>query len=202
MRITIILLLLSINAFGQERIRPIIWLGPTDNVKVFGLNISPLVFKLPEKSTINGINIEGIGIPFFQSMMPFDPNDRVDTIILIRSFNVNGLSISPFGLIHPGRLNGLAVTPWMSWIDEVNGLSFNIFITTVKSFNGVMLTGYSNSTVEINGVQIGLHNKSKHVRGVQIGLINKTKKLKGFQIGLWNINSKRKFLFFNWNFRE
>lgn len=202
MRITIILLLLSINAFGQERIRPIIWFGPMDNVKVYGLNFSPIVYKLAKKSTINGINIEGIGIPFLLGIMPFDPNDRIDSIIPIRGFNVNGLSISPFGLIHHGRLNGLAITPWMSWMDEANGLSFNIFVTTVTRFNGVMISVLSNSTVEMNGIQIGVHNKSKRVSGIQIGLINKTKKLKGFQLGLWNSNSRRKFPIFNWNFRE
>src|SRR6478609_7851871 len=160
MRIIIILLFLSINTFAQERIRPVLWIGPMDNVKVYGVNVTPIVFKLAENTTINGINIEGIGIPFLLGIMPMDPNDNIDSILPSRKFNVNGISVAPLGLWHEGRVNGIAISPWLTLIEEVNGLSIVGSGATITKCHGLMFTIYFNSVFELNGVQIGAFNKA------------------------------------------
>lgn len=170
-----------------------------DNVKVHGVNVTPLVFKIAENVTINGINIEGVGIPIALGIMPMDPNDTMDSIILSRKFNVNGISMAPLGLLHEGRVNGLALTPYISFIEEVNGISIVGGESIITRCNGLMLTIYINSVYELNGIQLSAFNKAQKVKGIQFGIINKTKSLKGFQVGLWNVNSKRKLPFINWS---
>lgn len=107
------------------------------------------------------------------------------------------MSVSPAGLIHPGTVNGLAVTPLYTFIDQVNGAQFSLIFNISYRLNGVCLSIH-NSMFEMNGVELGLFNKAKVMNGVQFGLVNKTKKLSGVQIGLWNVNERRKRPFINW----
>lgn len=198
-RITILILtiFLTINLYGQEKIRPILWFGPADNVAVNGINLSPIVFKLPTNSVVNGINIEGVGIPLFLFMIPFDPTDRTDSILIGKDFNINGLTLAPAGILQKGTVNGLAVTFLFSFIDQINGAEFSPFFNISYKLNGLSIS-LNNSTVELNGLQIGLFNKAKRTKGLQLGIINKTHQLKGLQIGLWNVNEKRKLPIINW----
>jgi hypothetical protein len=129
MRIAIVVwsLLLSINVFAQKNIRPVLWVGPSDNVAVYGINISPIVFKLPTNSVVNGINIEGIGVPFFLYMIPFDPTDNVDTVSFTNDFTINGLNLAPAGILQHGTVNGIAGTIMYSFVSQVNGVEFSFF---------------------------------------------------------------------------
>lgn len=199
--ITLILsILLAVNLYGQENNRPALWVGPCDNVSVHGINIAPVMFKIPVGSTVNGLNIEGVGVPIFLFTIPADPINQIDRIkenTIRNDFNVNGLSVSPAGLIHPGTVNGLAVTPLYTFIDQVNGAQFSLIFNISYRLNGVCFSIH-NSTFELNGVQFGLFNNAKVVNGVQFGLVNKTKKLSGVQIGLWNVNERWKRPFINW----
>lgn len=190
-------IILTINLFGQDKIRPVIWFGPADNVTVHGLNISPFVFKLPTNSIVNGINIEGIGIPLFLYMIPYDPTETIDTVRIGNDFNINGLNIAPAGILQHGKVNGIAVTALYSFIDQINGVGISLLFNITYKLNGMSIS-LNNSTVELNGIQIGLLNKAKKSMGLQLGFINKTIKLKGLQIGLWNINEKRKLPIINW----
>ena len=174
--ILISLFILTINLLGQVKNRPIIWFGPSDSVKVSGINISPLVFEIPINTTINGINIDGIGLPFFLYMMPKDPIENMDSVIIRREYNINGITISPTGLIIPGTLNGIAITPWMTWIDRVNGLHICGLPAAVISFNGLGIALLGLHTFETKGIVIGAFNEAKIVKGLQIGILNKTVK--------------------------
>jgi len=195
---TIILtIFLTINLYGQDKIRPILWFGPADNIAVYGVNISPIVYKLSTNSVVNGINIEGVGIPLLLYMIPHDPTERTDTVTIGNDFNINGLNMAPAGILQHGTVNGIALTGLYSFINQVNGAEFSLFFNISYKLNGLSVS-LNNSTVELNGLQIGLFNKSKRTKGLQLGLINRTVKLKGLQIGLWNINEKRKLPIINW----
>jgi hypothetical protein len=188
----------SLFSFGQKKVRPVIWFGPANNVSVCGINISPLVYKLPTRSTINGLNIEGVGLPVFSFMIPHDPVDQQINMNIGDDFNVNGLTVGPLGLLHKGTVNGLAATTWFSVIDQVNGMNIALIGSVVLKQRGVSVTGYFNSAYDMEGVQISVINTAKSVHGLQLGLINRTTFLNGLQIGLWNINEKRKLPVINW----
>lgn len=190
-------LFFAIGLFAQQKNRPIIWFGPSDNVKVHGLNIAPILFKMPKNVKVNGINVEGVGIPLFLFMIPEDPADRYDTVKISNEFCVNGLSVSPAGLMHAGTVNGIAITPLYLFVEQVNGFDMALFFAISYKQNGLAVS-VNNSTIELNGVQIGFFNKARRAKGVQIGVINRTVKLKGLQIGLWNVNEKRKLPIINW----
>jgi hypothetical protein len=194
---TIIFIFLSIHSIGQVKTRQVVWLGPADSVIVNGLNIAPLMFKIPNGSTINGIDIEGVGIPIFLYMIPQDPNDNIDTVKIGKQFNINGITLSVAGLIIPGSVKGIAATPWLSFIHEVSGVNINVASITYRQ-RGIGISLFFNSTVEMSGIQLSLNNKAKRANGLQVGLVNRTQNLRGIQIGLWNINEKRKLPMFNW----
>ena len=195
--ILILTIFLTINIYGQDKIRPILWFGPADNVTVYGINLSPFVYKTPVNSVINGINIEGIGMPFFLFMIPNGPNIQTDTFTIGKEFNINGINIAPAGIIQTGTVNGAAITVLYSLIDQVNGAELSLFFNNTFKLNGLSVSCI-NSTVELNGIQIGLLNEAKRTKGLQIGVLNKTRKMKGLQIGFWNINEKRKLPIINW----
>ncbi len=192
-----LLIVLAFYLHGQDKIRPLLWFGPADDVSVYGVNISPIVYKLPENSVVNGINIEGVGIPILLLIMPFDPAKNGSTENIQNDFNVNGISISPAGLLHHGTVNGVALTSLFSFIDQVNGLQLSPLFNTSYRNNGLVIS-IDNSTVELNGVQIGLFNRAETVKGVQIGIINRAVFINGLQVGLWNVNYKRKLPIVNW----
>jgi hypothetical protein len=193
----ILTIFLTINLYGQDKIRPILWFGPANNVAVYGVSISPIVFKLPTNSVVNGINIEGFGIPLFLYMIPHDPADRIDSITIGKDFNVNGLNLALAGILQRGTVNGVAATILYSFINQVNGAEISLFFNIAYKLNGLSIS-LNNSTVELNGLQIGFFNKAKKTRGLQLGVINRTNHLKGLQIGFWNINEKRKLPIINW----
>jgi hypothetical protein len=195
--ILILTIFLTINIYGQDKIRPILWFGPADSVTVYGINLSPFVYKTPVNSVINGINIEGIGIPFFLFMIPYGPNIQSDTFTIRKEFNINGINVAPAGIIQSGTVNGVAVTVLYSFIDQVSGVELSIFFNLTYKLNGLSVSCI-NSTVELNGIQIGLLNETNRIKGLQIGVLNKTRKMKGLQIGFWNINEKRKLPIINW----
>lgn len=195
--VLIMIIFLTINLYGQDKIRPIFWVGPADNVSVYGINFSPIVYKTPVNSVVNGINLEGIGIPLFLYMIPKEQNLQIDSLTIEKEFNINGLNIAPAGILQAGRVNGVAVTILYSFIDQVNGLELSLFFNTTLKLNGLSISSI-NSTVELNGLQIGLFNETKKANGLQIGILNKTQSMKGLQIGIWNINEKRKLPIINW----
>jgi len=161
--------------------------------------------------TVNGINFEIIGLPIFLFMIPEDPSDRDDELYILNEFNVNGISLSPAGLMHSGKVNGLAITPLYSFIHQVNGINLSLLFCITLKTNGLSYS-FVNSAVEMKGVQLGMVTNSKKILGLQMGVVNKTrelyglqfgfynrtKQIKGLQIGLWNVNDKRSLPILNW----
>jgi hypothetical protein len=204
MRLRILLFLLLdtcylLPAFAQQQHRPVFWLGPANDVQVHGINIAPIINKMPQNSTVNGINIEGFGIPFLLFQLPQNPTQGLnpDNIRIRDNFVVNGIAISVAGRLHEGLMNGLSFAPLFSFIDQVNGLGIATLFNLSYRTNGVSISAY-NATGELNGVQLGLHNKANRLRGLQLGLINKCGYIEGCQIGLWNVNEKRRMPLVNW----
>jgi hypothetical protein len=175
----------------------ILWFGPCGNVIVNGINITPLVFNFPEDVKINGINIEGIGLPLLLYMIPHTPYIMNESVVIENKFRINGLTVAPVGLVHSGTVNGLAATIPYTSIEQVNGIVIASMFNISKRINGICISIF-NSTVELNGLQIGFSNEARCTKGVQIGLYNRSDKLNGLQIGFWNVNGKRKLPIINW----
>src|SRR5690554_7685694 len=102
----------------------------------------------------------------------------------------------PLRAIH----NGLIVSPFGTFTDQVNGLSFSLWMSMGKKINGVSINLLWNFYEKMNGISIGLVNQTAETNGLQIGLVNKSLKLKGIQLGFWNKNEKRSLPIINWNF--
>jgi hypothetical protein len=173
-------------------------MGPSENVKVNGVNFTPLFYKHPQNCTVNGLNIEGIGIAFFLFMIPEDPANRVDNFTNKYHMNINGLTIAPAGIFQGGELRGVSITPLYSYITKVKGLNMAIYFCFADSLKGMSIS-MMNSSRYLKGVQLGLINTAYTARGIQIGLINRSKTTKGLQIGLWNVNEARRLPIVNWN---
>jgi hypothetical protein len=184
--ITFILIVLGLNfSFSQEKKSPL-WVGPLKNKQVSGINFTPLVYDLNYQAKVNGLNIELVGIPLFLFMLPQDPVLEHDSLFASNDFDVNGVTISPLGLIQEGTVNGISITPWFSYIESVNGVHLSIFNSFIMKQNGLNVSLTGSSIRQMNGVQIGLFNRCKELRGIQIGL--------------WNVNQKRKLPLINWSF--
>lgn len=97
--------------------------------------------------------------------------------------------------------NGLLISVFGTFSDQVNGISFSGLMSMGKKINGITLNPVWNLYQRVHGMSVGVINTSLETKGVQFGLINKTVKLKGFQIGLWNRNDERSLPIINWNFK-
>lgn len=98
--------------------------------------------------------------------------------------------------------NGLIISPLGTFTDQVNGISFSLWMSMGKKINGLSFNLLWNFYEQINGISIGFVNHTAMTKGIQIGLVNKTKKLRGFQFGLWNKNERRSLPIINWNFNN
>jgi hypothetical protein len=203
-----LLLLLNNFCFSQattteqpikKKNRYVLWMVPTLSNNIYGIAIgligSEAICGQPYTRFSHGLNVQIIGEGLFQtfqvkkgSFAQLELIDRNDTLSSkdippIRALH-NGLLVSPFGTFTE-QINGTSISLWMSTGIKVNGLAFNLLWSRYE---------------EINGVEIGFMNHAASTKGMQIGVINKTKKLKGLQIGIWNKNEKRSLPILNWNF--
>ena len=211
-RIPIILLILisSTYSFSQSdslkfdkkaKNRYVIWLIPSASKNIYGIAIGPVgsevICNRPYTKSSYGLNLQIIGQGFFQTFYinkvkfkDFHTNENIDSLglqdTLLKRAIHNGLIISPLGTF-TDQVNGISFSLWMSMGKKINGLSFNLLWNLYQ---------------QINGVSIGLVNHTAITKGIQIGLVNKTKKLRGFQFGFWNKNEKRSLPIINWNFED
>jgi len=177
----------------------IIGLIPSKANNIFGLAVGPLgsevICNKPYTQFSYGLNLQIPGQGFMQTFYInqqlfkkiYKTNKSEDVLIHNDTANKrvvhNGLIISAFGTF-TDQINGISVSAWMSLGKKMNGVSINLLW---------------NLYTRMNGVSIGMTNYSVDTKGVQIGLINKTVKLKGIQIGLWNKNEKNTLPIINWN---
>lgn len=91
-------------------------------------------------------------------------------------------------------------------IKETGGVAVNAFNNSTRDFYGIAVAGLWNRTTGgkssalqvapffnfadgLEGVQIGIFNRTRELHGVQIGIYNVAVSGGGLQIGLWNDNS-------------
>tara|TARA_B100000378_G_C18009062_1_gene399967 strand:+ start:191 stop:844 length:654 start_codon:yes stop_codon:yes gene_type:complete len=100
---------------------------------------------------------------------------------------INGLSVHPIG----GKnqiSNGISIFGIMGFSTLNQGLMMTVLYSSVSKSKGMIISGMINQVVSMDGLQIGLFNRSLITKGVQIGL--------------WNRNEKRSLPIINWNFEN
>jgi hypothetical protein len=161
--------------------RYVVWFIPSAADNIYGIAIGPVgseaICDRPYTKYSHGLNLQIIGQGIFQAFYipKFDFNNfykyenpdegfKLNDTLYKRVVH-NGIMISPFGSFSD-QINGLSLSLWMSMGRKVNGLSFNLLW---------------NLYGQINGVSLGIVNYSYITKGLQIGLVNRPKKLKGIQ---------------------
>jgi hypothetical protein len=222
MRVVLIFILLAFPflMYGQNRY---LSLGCKDNGLCFGNSNSynGIRFNLIDKEVdcLNGLNTSLISRYFKTNGLKF--SFQSDSKI------TNGINFSVWGLsdsISNGltfatgancyKINGVGIGLLGFVADTMNGFFFTGLIGTsnwstdpINIVNGVVFGAvYGVNSKELNGLAIGINNRTEKQNGVVIGIINETNELRGFQFGLWNIAKNNRFLkslpIMNFNLRE
>ena len=78
---------------------------------------------------------------------------------------------------------------------DFKGISFGLVSFVHGEGRGLQFNGlYSEATVSMTGLQVGMVNRSNNMHGLQIGLANFADDMTGIQLGLWNeIKSKERW---------
>lgn len=113
----------------------------------------------------------------------------------------NGIAIA--GLFNvANKQNGLALGLMLCFVDTVNGMVMSACGVSVgpassktSIVNGVALAAWYVNLYQMNGLSIGVINRSEMHKGVAIGGYNRSKKLRGLQIGLFNVAENNPRLF-------
>jgi len=191
----------SLKTVKKESDRYVIWLLPSVANNIYGIAIgligSEAICQRPYTKYSHGLNLQIVGQGFFQT---FYINKLKFNGLNLRESNETGIfnEPAPYRAIH----NGLILSPFGTFTDQVNGISFSLWMSMGVKVNGLTFNLLWNRYEQINGMSIGLVNHAAVTKGLQIGIVNKTKKLLGFQIGLWNKNEKRTLPIINWNFKN
>ena len=69
---------------------------------------------------------------------------------------------------------------------HMNGLQFGTFAAKTATANGVQLSAVYAEAQKVNGLQVGLVNRTGRLRGLQVGLVNMAEKGCGLQVGGFN----------------
>ena len=207
----ILLIFLSANCLFSQSVslvsekgtkdRFFIWLIPSAAKNIYGIAIGPVgseaLCDRPYTKYSHGLNLQ---IPGQGILQTFYVNKMKSVNFLSSGYTDSSSRQDTF----PKRAvhNGLIISPLGTFTDQVNGVSFSLWMSMGAKINGLSFNLIWNIYEQINGITIGLVNQTTSTKGLQIGLINKTKRLKGFQFGLWNKNEKRSLPLINWNFRN
>jgi hypothetical protein len=226
-KILLLLVVITFKSFAQDTItyKPthsqIFSLSPiskkVDKVNGFVFGVGHYENKNIQKQTINGLNVEASPIGLLAPIIllySFEKKPSVENYfkdIEKIKLKINGLSLSSGGFLESTDINGFNIC-LVSRMNNMTGISFSIFYLASRSINGISVSGLENYFYSINGLSIGLVNKTFDLKGIQFGLYNCTQnqmigvqlgivnisnKTKGLQIGLLNINKKRAFPFIN-----
>lgn len=191
----------SLEIDKKARDRFVIWFIPSASTNIYGIAIGPVgseaICNRPYTKYSHGLNLQIPGQGVLQTfyinkikLKDFKNNENSDSLVMHDTI--------PYRAVH----NGLIISPLGTFTDQVNGISFSLWMSMGKKINGVSFNLLWNFYEQINGITIGFVNHTAKTSGVQIGLFNKTMKLKGLQFGLWNKNEKRSLPIVNWNFNE
>lgn len=191
-------ILLASVAGSQTRY--VLWYTPSTAETIYGIGIGPMnsgsAVTRPPKQTVNGLQFELPGTGFLRFPLETPQRSYLQNAgIDRRGVEVNGVLAALMGSTGVSTVNGVFISPFFGFADEVNGLSCN-GVNFVGSSNGLTL-GIVNSVREGNGTSIGLYNSSEDFDGVQIGLFNIREHGDGPQIGLINIKGGSFFPFLN-----
>jgi hypothetical protein len=178
-----------------------IWLIPSASKNIYGIAIGPVgseaICNRPYTKYSHGLNLQIPGQGFFQTFYinklkfrDFHVDENPDSLRLQDTL--------PLRAIH----NGLMISPLGTFTNQVNGISFSLWMSMGQKINGLSINLLWNLYEQINGITVGFVNQTSVTNGVQIGLINKTKNLRGFQFGFWNKHEKRSLPIINWNFKS
>ncbi|WP_417608679.1 LA_2272 family surface repeat-containing protein [Owenweeksia hongkongensis] len=200
----------------------VIALFPKNYSKNNGLTITGAINKYQNS---NGFHLEIIGRGFATMTTPrstfiipdtFDLSNLNDTLDSWITSRVNGLSVSPFGLLSNSNFKGLSINGFGFYIPRLSGMGISIFEaqsikaqglivsagwTRVGLMQGVEIAGFNGCWI-LNGLQLGVTNSCKRGKGLQIGLFNSSDDFKGVQIGLLNRIGKLYIPVLNLNFKK
>lgn len=97
------------------------------------------------------------------------------------------------------QLEGVQAAGFINKTQEISGVQAAGFINLAKNTTGVQAAGFMNKSDSMDGIQVaGFLNTARRVRGFQISIINYTNELEGIQIGLINRSGKRWMPIINW----
>ena len=118
----------------------VVWLIPSASRNIYGIAIglvgSEAICNRPYTKYSHGLNLQIPGQGFFQTFYinkmrfnDFHSNENLDSLSLQDTLPKraihNGLLISPFGTF-TDQVNGVSFSLWMSMGKKINGLSFNL----------------------------------------------------------------------------
>ncbi|MES2484722.1 MAG: hypothetical protein V4581_02085, partial [Bacteroidota bacterium] len=192
MKKLLIILLLSLSAFGQQAdtLQPRMFAFTPFGKKVDQVNGLALGvgFALTLQDTrpvkVNGFNLELN--PLTPLIILFLDPERVgnDTI----AATVNGLHISTAGFMHNAKLNGLGISVYNIGMQS-NGMSVTGLYNVSKVMNGLHICGIVNSAeTKANGLFIAPFNYAGKLGGMQLGGCNRSDYFKGAALGFANIS--------------
>ena len=228
--LVILALGLTINLFSQDPADSIKWktnnviaLFPGNYTHNNGLTITHWIH---EFQNANGLHLEIIGrgfatltTPNITFMIPdtFDLKNLNDTLASWSTSNVNGLSISPFGLMSNSHFNGLTLNGFGYFIPRLTGVGISLMEgqsikaqgliiafgwTRIGLMQGIEIAGFNGCWI-LNGLQLGVSSYCNRGKGAQIGLFNNAgEDFKGIQIGLWNKIGKLPLPIMNMKFKN
>lgn len=164
----------------------VLWFLPTRAHKINGIALGLVNscenHNFQNELIINGFSFEILGqFPIMVEQLIF-PNRA--PMCISNYCKINGIAT---GLsVGNGLLNGVAFSPTLGYLYNLNG----IFVSTIhhvsQNANGI-LAGLMSRAGKVTGLQLGLFTKNKILKGLQLGLSNRTKeKATGLQIGLVN----------------
>jgi hypothetical protein len=183
-------------------VRRVAWYTPCSVEEIHGLaiglyhrNLKNSMFIERDSLVIRGVAAEinpfGIFIllsPRFNGPLPDSLEYYLSHLKNNWMLKVHGLNLSLVNTIGETEIRGVNITPAITLVDELHGLS---------------ISGINNFSYIMRGVTIAaIRNRATDAKGVQIGLFNKATNLRGVQIGLWNTNGKRSLPLVNWQFAE
>lgn len=137
---------------------------------------------------LNPFSIFSLINPRLNGPYPDSVNTYYEKIKKDWQVKVHGVNISLVNTVNEMEIRGLNITPLLTVVDEIHGVS---------------ISGINNFSYILNGISIaGVRNRAMIAKGLQIGLFNKSTDLRGVQIGLWNTNGKRSLPLINWQFKS
>lgn len=171
---------------NYEGTKYLLWFLPTRAHKINGLAIGLVNscenHNYQNELIVNGASFEILGqLPIIIPQLIY-PNRA--PVCRSNYCKINGIAT---GLsVGNGLLNGIAFSPTLGYLYNLNGIFISSIHHVSQNANGI-IAGLMSRAGKITGLQLGLFTKNKILKGLQIGLSNRTKeKTTGLQIGLVN----------------